>query len=46
VNVAWVAIALCAAGWFALRWAEETERINNIWMVLSVDLDLEAEVDK
>lgn len=39
------AIALAAAGWFAIRWAEERERVDSILaVIMSVDLDHDAEV--
>ncbi len=39
------AIGLVTAGWFAIRWAEETERIDSICeLIMSVDLDHDAEV--
>lgn len=40
MTAAWAALALCAVGWLALRWAEETERIDNICaLIMSVDLE-------
>lgn len=34
------ALGLAAAGWFAVRWTEETERFNNVCaLIMSIDID-------
>lgn len=39
------AVALVVGGWLAIRWFEETERIDNICaLIMSVDLDDDIEV--
>lgn len=40
MTAALAAVALAAIGWLAIRWAEETERIDNICaLIMSVDID-------
>ena len=40
MTAAWAAIGLCVFGWLAVRWAEETERVDNICaLIMSVDID-------
>lgn len=37
------ALALVAAGWFAIRWCEESQRTDDlIALILSVDLDTDG----
>ena len=38
------AIALVAAGWLAIRWAEQTQHVDNICaLIMSVDIDHDIE---
>lgn len=39
------ALGLAAAGWLAIRWAEETQHIDNVCaLIMSVDIDHDSEV--
>lgn len=45
MTAAWISLGLCAAGWFWLRWAEESQRIDDLCkFIMTVDLDHDAEV--